>query len=523
MNLAQMVRFSADDFPDKPALFLHGRSISYASLDELVDRTAAALAGLGVNTGDRVAILAGNVPEFVSSFYGALRAGAAVSPLNIQLTPEEVGYILADNGAKVAIAEAATVPTLLAVRDRLADLQTILVIGGPPAPARTISLEEALATDAEPPDALVNPEDPAVIAYTSGTTAAPKGAVLTHGSLMANLHQMSSVPGLMEAPDDVALMALPLFHIYGLNVVLGMTMKVGATGVLVDRFDAMETLRLIERHGISVLAGAPPMFAAWLELAESLDTIPDVSSVRLAISGASRLHPDVQRRFLTRLGVIIWEGYGLTEASPSVASNAVGAGEAKAGSIGLPMPDLDVRLVDDHGQDVEDDDPGEILVRGPNVFAGYWNRPEATAEVLQGGWLHTGDVAFRDEDGYLFLVDRKKDLIIVSGFNVFPQEVEEAIERHPAVAEAAVVGIPDQRSGEAVQAWVVPAEGRTVTPDEILRYLHGYLARFKWPKDIQIVEELPHHVTGKVLRRVLRGEELLRPGEVEAEAGTGAE
>jgi long-chain acyl-CoA synthetase len=513
VNLAQLVRFSAEDFPAKPALIFHGRPISYGDLDEQIDRTAAALAGLGVARGDRVALLAGNVPEFVSCFYGALRAGAAVSPLNIQLTPEEVGYILADNGAKVAIAEASTVPTLLAVRDRLADLQTILVIGGPPAPARTISLEEALATDAEPPDALVNPEEPAVIAYTSGTTAAPKGAVLTHGSLMANLHQMSSVPGLVEISDDVALMALPLFHIYGLNVVLGMTVKVGATGVLVNRFDPMETLRLIERHGITVVAGAPPMFAAWLALAESGERIPDVSSVRLAVSGAARLAPEVQQRFLTRYGIIIWEGYGLTEASPSVTSNAVGPGEAKPGSIGLPMPDLEVRLVDEHGEDVEEDDAGEILVRGPNVFAGYWQRPDASGDVLEGGWLRTGDVAYRDEDGYLFLVDRKKDLIIVSGFNVFPKEVEEAIEQHPAVAEAGVVGIPDERTGEAVQAWVVPVEGRSVTAEEILRFLHGYLARFKWPKDIQVVDELPHHVTGKVLRRMLRGEELLGQAE----------
>jgi long-chain acyl-CoA synthetase len=514
VNLAQLVRFSAEDFPAKPALIFHGRPINYLDLDEQVDRTAAALAGLGVARGDRVALLAGNVPEFVSCFYGALRAGAAVSPLNVALTPEEVGYILADNGAKVAIAEAATVPTLLAVRDRLADLQTILVIGGPPAPARTISLEEALGTDAEPPDALVNPEEPAVIAYTSGTTAAPKGAVLTHGNLMANLHQMSSVPGLVETSDDVALMALPLFHIYGLNVVLGMTVKVGATGVLVNRFDPTETLRLIERHGITVLPAVPPMFAAWLAQAES--RVPDVSSVRLAVSGAARLPPEVHQRFLTRFGIIIWEGYGLTEASPSVSSNAVGPGEAKPGSIGLPLPDLEVRLVDEHGEDVEEDDAGEILVRGPNVFAGYWHRPEATGDVLEEGWLRTGDVAYRDEDGYLFLVDRKKDLIIVSGFNVFPQEVEEAIERHPAVAEAGVVGIPDERTGEAVQAWVVPYEDMSVTAEEIISFLHGYLARFKWPKDIQVVDELPHHVTGKVLRRMLRGEDLL--GEVQGEA-----
>jgi long-chain acyl-CoA synthetase len=226
----------------------------------------------------------------------------------------------------------------------------------------------------------------------------------------------------------------------------------------------------------------------------------------------------VHQRFLTRFGIIIWEGYGLTEASPSVSSNAVGPGEAKPGSIGLPLPDLEVRLVDEHGEDVEEGDPGEILVRGPNVFAGYWHRPEATSDVLDDEWLRTGDVAYRDEDGYLFLVDRKKDLIIVSGFNVFPQEVEEAIERHPAVAEAGVVGIPDERTGEAVQAWVVPYEDTSVTAEEILSFLHGYLARFKWPKDIQVVDELPHHVTGKVLRRMLRGEDLLGQAEGEATA-----
>jgi long-chain acyl-CoA synthetase len=201
--------------------------------------------------------------------------------------------------------------------------------------------------------------------------------------------------------------------------------------------------------------------------------------------------------------VTIWEGYGLTESSPAVTTNALGT-EAKANSIGLPLPGVDVRLVDEHGEDVEEGDPGEIWVRGPNVFAGYWNRPEETSAVLTDGWLRTGDIAYRDEDGYLFIVDRKKDLIIVSGFNVFPKEVEEALERHPAVVEAAVVGIADERTGEAVQAWVVPEEGRALSAQDLQDFLRGYLARFKVPKEIRVVEELPHHVTGKVLRRMLR-------------------
>jgi long-chain acyl-CoA synthetase len=505
VNVADLVRDSAERVPDKPALVFHGRSVSFAEVDERVDLTAAALAAHGVGKGDRVALLAGNVPEFVTTLYGALRLGAIVCPLNVMLTPEEIGYILADAGAKVAVSGLGTLPGLLAVRDRLADLESIFAIGGPPAPARTISLEQVLLVGGTPPEVAVDASDPAVIAYTAGTTAAPKGAVLNHGNLRANLEQMAAVPALAGAGDDVFLLGLPLFHIYALNVILGLSVGNGATAVLAERFDAAEALELVLRHGVTVLFGAPPMFAAWLDLARS-EPIPDLSSVRLAVSGAARLPPEVLEEFRSRFGLIIWEGYGLTEAGPAVTTNALGA-EARPGSIGLPLPGLELKLVDEHGEEVEDGDPGEILVRGDNVFAGYWGRPEATADAFDGDWLKTGDVALRGDDGYLFLVDRKKDLINVSGFNVYPKEVEEAIEQHADVAEAAVVGIPDERTGEAVQAWVVPEEGRTVTAEGILDHLHGYLARFKWPRDVRVVPELPHHVTGKVLRRALRDEE----------------
>jgi long-chain acyl-CoA synthetase len=506
VNVADLLRDTAKRFPDKPALIFRGRPSTFSQLDERVDRTAAALAGLGVVKGDRVALLMGNVPEFADTLFGAMRAGAMVCPLNVMLTPEEMGYILADSGAKAAVTELDSLPGLLSVRDRLADLHTILVVGGPPAPARTISLEEALRSAGEPPAVATGPSDVAVIAYTAGTTAAPKGSMLTHGNLLANLDQLSQVPDLAETHEDVALAALPLFHIYALNVILGMSVKTGATAVLVERFDPEETLSVVQRHRVTALFGAPPMFSAWLSLHE----VPPgaLSGVRVAVSGAAPLPPDVFEAFRHRFGVTIWEGYGLTECGPAVTSNAMGE-SAKPGSIGLPLPGVEVRLVDEDGEDAEEDDPGEIWVRGPNVFAGYWNRPDATAEVMEGEWLKTGDVAYRDEDGYLHLVDRKKDLIIVSGFNVYPREVEEAIEHHPKVAEAAVVGIGDERTGEAVQAWVVPQQGQQLAPEEILDFLHGYLARFKQPRDIRIVDELPHHVTGKVLRRVLRGEEIL--------------
>ena len=506
MNVADLIRDAAQDYPAKPVLVFHGHVISFSELGDRVDLTVAALAALGVGSGDRVALLAGNVPEFVDALYGALRAGAVATPLNVMLTPEELGYILADSGAKVVVVELAYLPGLLSVRDRLAALETVVVIGGPPAPTGTVSLEEILVQAGEPPDVETDEDDVAVIAYTAGTTASPKGAMLTHANLLANLDQMMSVPALAEASDDVVLLALPLFHIYALNVVLGLCFRNGATAVLVERFDPEGSAELVRRHGVTVLFGAPPMFASWLDHARAGGDASSLSTVRLAGSGAAPLPPAVLEGFQQRFGLTIWEGYGLTEAAPAVTTNALGE-DAKPGSIGLPLPGLEVRLVDEYAEeleDVEDGDPGEIVVRGPNVFAGYWNRPEASASVVTGGWLRTGDIAYRDEEGYLFVVDRKKDLINVSGFNVFPKEVEEAIATHPAVAEVAVIGIPDERTGEAVEAWVVANEGRSVTPEQVTAHLRGYLARFKVPKVVNVVDELPHHVTGKVLRRALR-------------------
>jgi long-chain acyl-CoA synthetase len=451
-----------------------------------------------------VALVAGNIPEFVHALYGTMRAGAVACPVNVQLTPEEIGPILADAGASVAVVELPYLTGVLAVRDRVPTLRTVLVIGGPPAPAGTVSLEEVQRAAGDPPAVETEAGDLALLAYTSGTTDAPKGAMLTHGNLVANLDQLDAVPALAEASGDVVLLALPAFHIFGLNGVLGFALRAGATVVLVERFDPAETLDLVARAGVTILPGAPPMFSAWLRAASGG---PDaLASVRLAVSGAAPLPSEVLAEFRDRFGVTIWEGYGLTEAAPCVTTNALGP-EARAGSIGLPLPGLEVRLVDEDGEDADEDDPGEIWVRGPNVFAGYWSRPEASANALRDGWLRTGDVALRDADGYLSIVDRKKDLIIVSGFNVYPVEVEAALQSHPDVVEAAVVGMPDPRTGEAVQAWAVTGQG--LDEPALLEYLRGRLARFKLPKEIRIVDELPHHVTGKVLRRKLRPEALL--------------
>jgi long-chain acyl-CoA synthetase len=500
-SMAELLPETAEARSDKTALIAGDREITYRQLGDRAGRAAAVLHELGVRKGDRVALLLGNVPEFVEVLHGAWRLGAVLAPLNVMLTPEEAGYVLADADARVVVSERAFLPTVLAVRDRVAGLERVLVTGGGPSPRGAASYEEALTRATAPPQVEVSEDDLALLCYTAGTTANPKGAMLTHGNLRANLDQLRAVPALKEAESDVVLLALPLFHIYGLNVALGITLREGATGVLVERFDPGGTLDLVDRHGITVLVGAPPMFIAWLEAVEERHR--ELSSVRLAVSGAAPLPGEVLEAFRDRFGITIWEGDGLTETAPVVTSNALGE-EARPDSIGLVLPGVEVRLVDEHGEDVEEGDPGEIVIRGPNVFRGYWRKPEETEAAFREGWLRTGDVAYRDEDGYLHIVDRTKDLVIVSGFNVFPKEVEDAIVSHPKVAECAVVGVPDERTGEAVRALVVPRE--EVTEEEILDHCRGSLARFKWPREVEFVDALPKHVTGKVLRRALREE-----------------
>ncbi|HJR19957.1 MAG TPA: long-chain fatty acid--CoA ligase [Actinomycetota bacterium] len=505
MNVSDLLRRTAQRIGHKPALIFHDQPIGYAELDREVDRAAAGFAALGVRPGDRVGLLVHNIPHFVYAYLGLARAGGVTIPLNTMYTADEVSFILADADARAVVVSEPFAGTVDGMRDTLPMLEHV-VVAGTSAPMGAMTWEQMLGRGTgEPPSVQPGPDDLAVLAYTSGTTGRPKGAMLTHANLLANLEQMSQAELLAEAEDDVVLLALPMFHIYALNVILGLTTRVGATAVLMERFDATGSLDAVERHGVTILFGAPPMFIAWLNT-PGVERF-DLSKVRVAISGAAPLPGAVLEDFRRKLGITIWEGYGLTETAPGVTSNAMGQ-EAKPGSIGKPLPGVEVRIVDASGDDVEDGDPGEIIVRGPNVFRGYWRQDQATAEVIVDGWFHTGDVGYADADGYIFLVDRKKDLIIVSGFNVYPREVEDAIFRHPKVADTAVVGIPHPYTGEAVKAFVVLKPGEATTEEEILEFCRRSLARFKCPQVVEFVKELPHLPTGKVLRRLLRdGEE----------------
>ncbi len=351
------------------------------------------------------------------------------------------------------------------------------------------------------------PEDLAVLLFTSGTAGEPKAAMLSHGNLLANLRQMLGLPDIF-GKDDVGLVALPLFHVFGLNVALGLGLATGAPLVLETRFDPADSLTAVRDLGVTTLLGVPTMFAAWADAPGGADLVdgaaPPLAALRRAISGAAALDPDVAARFERRYGVPVWQGYGMTEASPAVATS-LGTGRNRPGSVGRPLPGVEVRVVDEAGEEVLAGDPGEIWVRGANVFAGYWRDPAATAAVLTPDrWLRTGDIGVVGDEGDLFVVERSKDLVIVSGFNVFPGEVERILAAVPGVAEAVVVGHPDPTTGEAVEAVIVAVPGTTVDEGEVRAYCAAHLARYKCPTTIRFVDALPRGLAGKALRRALR-------------------
>lgn len=492
MNLAELLSEAASTHAAKTALIVASTNerISFSQLEAEADRVTAGLQALGVEAGDRVAIGMHNVPHFAYAYFGILRAGAAVVPLNIMLTEQETAAILGDSGAKVVLSAG---PFAEVASSAASKIDTV---------------EHVIATEdwdklkgGEPQRVAREDEDIAVLAYTSGTTGEPKGVMLSHGNLHANLRQQMAIPEAHVSSDDVLFLALPLFHIFGLNVTLGLLAMNAATGLLVERFEPIPALRAIVEHKVSVLFGAPTMYGAWVSV-PGADQY-NLSSVRLAVSGAAPLPADVLRDFRDLFGVHIFEGYGLTETAPTLWSNRM-AGKPRPGSVGKPLPEIEFRLIDEEGQDVELGDPGEIVVKGPNVFMGYWNRPDETEAAFVDGWFRTGDIGVLDEEGYLYLVDRKRDLIIVSGFNVFPSEVERALLENGSVKDAAAVGVPHPYTGESVKAYVVLDSEDRPSESELMADVQSRLARFKCPASIEIVDELPHLLTGKVLRRALR-------------------
>jgi long-chain acyl-CoA synthetase len=500
-TVADLVRRAARRDPGHLALVSGSTAVSWAELDERVDRAAAALVGLGLATGDRVALQLGTTLDFPVLYCGALRAGLVAVPVNTGYTGPELAHVLTDSGARALVTSSVHVISAAGrLRSESPSLEVVLV-AAPSSPEGTLSLPAVLAgavTDPGVRRAPDSPEDLAVLVYTSGTSGRPRGTMLSHRALLANLEQCGRIRPAVVTPADVVLLAIPLFHVYGLNPGFGMLAWAGATGVLVDRFDAAETLALMTRHRVTNVPAVPAMYVQWAARPEVREAF---ASVRLALSGAAPLPPPVLGA-LAEAGVTVYEGYGLTETAPVLTSTLIG-GTAKPGSVGRPIPGVELQLRDPDGAEVEDDDPGEIVVRGPNLFSGYW--PDGAEGPDAEGWWRTGDVAYADDDGDLHLVDRRKELILVSGFNVYPAEVESVLSAHPEVVEAAVIGRPDPRTGdETVLAYVVPRPGAELTEAGLVEWAAGSLARFKLPASVTFVDELPHSATGKVSKARLR-------------------
>lgn len=510
-DVAELVSSAAADVPDRLAVVeAGGRGLTWAELDREVDLVATGLGASGIVGGHRVMIVAGNRLEFVTTYLGVLRAQAVAVPVNPQSTATELGRMLSDSGARLVVADKDTIATVReAVRAEGGAVPQVVVIGQPPLPGER-SYDELRATEVRAVPPIPDPEKLAVLLYTGGTTGVPRGVMLTHRALLANIEQVAAVEPPMIHSDDVVLGVLPLFHVYGLNAVLGGVIRHRAKLVLADRFDPEGTLDLIEDEACSVVPVAPPVFAYW----QHVDALAErLGPVRLVLSGSAPLSAETVTWFSDTTGVPVHQGYGLTEAAPVVTSTLCSA-DPRPGSVGAALAGIELRLVDEDGSPVlgaAADDPGEIQVRGANLFTGYW--PEGSGGPDRNGWWSTGDLGFLDPAGDLFLVDRVKELVIVSGFNVYPTEVEAVIEEVPGVRQAAVIGTPDEETGEAVVAYVVPADAAAdadALADAVRARCADQLARFKHPARIEVVDALPRTVTGKVQKGRLRGAERRR-------------
>ncbi|MCS0605410.1 long-chain fatty acid--CoA ligase [Streptomyces sp. LP11] len=487
-NLAEFLVDTARRLPGHPALRLGTTTTTYAELDRLSAQAATLLHTEGVRPGDRVALMLPNVPEFVVLYYAVLRAGAVAVPVNPLLKERESAYHLRDSGA-VLLFEWHQAPGAGAAGARAAGVRHLAV--EPAAFAAELArLEPRFEV------AVTAGDDIAVLLYTSGTTGRPKGAALTHAGLRHNTEVTGTEVQRMTS-DDVIVGCLPLFHIFGQTCTMNVAVRNGASLTLVPRFDPATVLDAIARDRATVFEGVPTMYAALLQ---HPDTGAGLSSLRMCVSGGASLPVEVLHGFERRFGCMVLEGFGMSETSPVVSFNHPDR-PRKAGSIGTPIKDVEVRLLDEDGADVAPGEVGELAVRGPGVMKGYWNRPEDTAAAIPDGWLRTGDLARRDEDGYLYIVDRKKDLIIRGGYNVYPREIEEVLHEHPAVALAAVLGVPDERLGEEVAAAVVLRPGAEADTGELQRFVRDRVAAYKYPRRIWLTDALPVGPSGRILKR----------------------
>jgi long-chain acyl-CoA synthetase len=523
---------SARKHPDATATIFLNAKMTYRELDELADRFAAALQQLGVRKGDRVAIYTGNCPQFVIAYYGALKAGAIAVTFNPLYAAREVEYQLNDSGAQVMLVMSRFHAIVKQIRARTPLRHVILTnikeyfppltrllftlfkersegdrqdISGEP---NTYWFQDLLGeAPAKPTPVEVDPSDTACLLYTGGTTGVPKGAELSHANLMSNCVMCRAWLHDAREALEITLTALPLYHSYAMTTCMNTSMYLAGAMILIPNpRDIPGLMKMINKHKPTLFPGVPTMYVAFNNVPD-IDKY-DVSSIRACISGAAGLPGEVQKRFQELTGAHLVEGFGLSEASPVTHGNPV-FGDNRIGTIGLPWPDTEAKIVDvETGtKEMPVGEPGELIIRGPQVMKGYWNMPDETAIALRDDWLYTGDIATMDEDGYFRIVDRKKDMIIAGGFNIYPRDVEEVLYENPKVQEAVVAGIPDPYRGETVKAYIILREGETATEEEIIQFCKGKIAKYKVPTAVEFRSELPKTIVGKILRRMLVEEE----------------
>jgi len=494
LNLGTILQTTSEARPDHVAVRLHDRALRYHELDRAARGVATSLRERGLQPGDRVALLIPNVPEFTVAYFGILYAGCTVVPLNVLLSAPEVRYHLEDSGAKLLVAH----PLFEAPARQGAREAGVAVVRAEGSGEGTLA--GLAAADPAPALHATTGSDTAVVLYTSGTTGKPKGAELTHSNLLLNCAMV--VPRLIPAgPDEVALGALPLFHSFGQTCIQNAMVAAGGTVTLLQRFGPQEAFEVIERDRVTRFAGVPTMYFALLHHAP--ERPHDISSLRWCMSGGAAMPVEVMRAFEEKFRVEILEGYGLSETSP-IASFNLPDRPRNPGSIGYPVWGVELCIQDDQDRMLPDGERGEICIRGHNVMKGYLGRPDATKEALRGGWFHSGDIGVRDADGSYRIVDRKKDMVIRGGFNVYPREVEEVLFAHPEILEAAVIGVPHESHGEEVKAVVVRRPDSQLRAEDVIAYCREQLAAYKYPRIVEFVDELPKGPTGKILKRELR-------------------
>jgi long-chain acyl-CoA synthetase len=504
LNLSSVLEHRARLTPGQVAITCGPQQLTYAELNDKATQVAAGLQAMGIRAGDHVALSCPNVPWFPIAYFGILKAGGAVVPLNVLLKPREIAYHLKDSEAKVILAFEGTPELPIGAMCRAAAVQagTLHVVVFPGDAASVMRDPSGFHAPRR------EPQDTAVILYTSGTTGHPKGAELTHGNMVSNAvtcHDMFKPAFASGTGQDVTLITLPLFHSTAQTAQMNAAFYGGFRAVLMPRFDAAAVLDAFRREQVGLWIGVPTMYWALLDHARvpGTDVSGAAASLRVCASGGAPMPVELLRAFEETFDTRVLEGYGLSETAPVVSFNQLQR-PSKPGTVGLPIFGVDVRCVDEHDARVPPGERGEVVVRGPNVMKGYFGRPEATAEAMRGGWFRTGDIGQFDADGYLSIVDRKKDMILRGGFNVYPREIEEVLMTHPAVAMAAVVGVPDPRLGEEVKAVVVRRPGAVMTEEELLAWCREQMAAFKYPRLIEFRDALPLSATGKILKRELR-------------------